>query len=112
MVAHHIGKANSSALAKITLSPEAQYLERKDVQTLAPAYALMWKELHKNKTLANIGETAGKSRRPVKRMLNMAAAGAKVHGVGRALRAIQEFQRKLQAEHDDVVALDWVTELK
>ena len=64
------------------------------MQELASESASMWKELHKNKTLANIGETVGKSRRTVKRLLNMAAAGARVHSVGRALQAIHEFLRK------------------
>ena len=45
-------------------------------------------------------------------MLTSTAAGARVYSIARALEAIREFERKLRAQHDDVIALDWVTELK
>ena len=100
----------SQALAHIMLSSDSE--AQKVVPKAASTYASVRKELQKNKTLGNLAVDIGKSRWTIRRMLTSTAAGARVYSIARALEAIREFERKLRAQHDDVIALDWVTELK
>ena len=100
----------SQALACAMMSSDST--AQKGASKSASTYALLWKKLQRNKTLTNFAEDIGKSRWSIKRMLTSTAASCRICSIGRALKAIQEFEHKLKAQHDDVIALDWVTKMK